>query len=72
MFYKTLMAAVTSWIQKIARMIRKRIGDDPVLDVGNAKSSGLTSVQYTGVVDRGPSPLADYVIDDWAKLFAVT
>jgi len=43
------------------------IGDDPVLDIANAKARGLVTVQYRGIVDRGVSD-ADYVIDDWSEL----
>jgi len=44
------------------------VGDDPVLDIAKAKSRGFVAVQYVGIVNRGVSPLADYVIDDWSKL----
>lgn len=43
------------------------VGDDPVLDIANAKQRGFVTVQYTGVVNRGPSPVTDYVMDDWSK-----
>jgi len=44
------------------------IGDDPVQDIENAKQKGFVTVQYTGVVHRGRSERADFVIEDWAKL----
>jgi len=44
------------------------VGDDPVMDIENAKLRGFVTVQYTGIINRGPSPMADYVIDDWSKL----
>ncbi|MDV3292746.1 MAG: hypothetical protein LYZ70_00570 [Nitrososphaerales archaeon] len=43
------------------------VGDDPQLDIANAKKRGFVVVQYIGIVNRGASE-ADYVIDDWAKL----
>jgi FMN phosphatase YigB (HAD superfamily) len=44
------------------------MGDDPVLDIANAKSRGFLTIQYIGIVNRGISPYADYVIDDWSRL----
>lgn len=44
------------------------VGDDPVLDVENAKSSGFIGVQYIGIVDRGASKSADYVMRDWSEI----
>lgn len=44
------------------------VGDDPLLDVEHAKLHGFVTVQYVGIVDRGRTPKADYVIDDWSRL----
>lgn len=43
------------------------VGDDPLLDVEHAKLRGFMGIQYTGVVDRGRSKLADYVIENWEQ-----
>ncbi len=43
------------------------VGDDPVLDVENSKLRGFVGIQYTGVVDRGRSKMADYVIETWKE-----
>lgn len=43
------------------------VGDRPVDDVTPAKEKGLKTVQFVGVIDRGPSD-ADYVISDLAQL----
>lgn len=45
-----------------------KVGDAPVLDIANANLRGFVTVQYTGIMDRGVSPMADYVIDDWSNL----
>lgn len=47
------------------------VGDDPVLDIENAKLRGFLGIQYTGVVDRGKSRLADYVISHWRQFPAI-
>jgi FMN phosphatase YigB (HAD superfamily) len=44
------------------------VGDDPVFDIANANSRGFLTIQYVGIVNRGVSPYADYVIDDWSRL----
>ncbi|MDA4126911.1 MAG: HAD family hydrolase [Thaumarchaeota archaeon] len=43
------------------------VGDDPILDIENAKLRSFIGIQYTGVVDRGRSKVADYVIDAWSE-----
>lgn len=43
------------------------VGDDPVLDIANAKPRGFVTVQYTGIINRGTSAMADYVFDDWSR-----
>lgn len=43
------------------------VGDRPIDDIKRAKEKGLTTVQFTGVIDRGSSD-ADYVISDLAQL----
>ncbi len=43
------------------------VGDRPIDDIKRAKEKGLRTVQFTGVIDRGPSE-ADYVISDLAQL----
>ncbi len=47
---------------------RAMIGDDPKLDVGFAKSHGFVTVQYTGLIDRGKSPEADFYLARWSDL----
>lgn len=44
------------------------VGDDPLLDIANAKLRGFVTIQYTGIINRGPTAMADYVIDDWSRL----
>jgi len=44
------------------------VGDDPLLDVRKAKEKGFLATQFMGVVDRGASPSADYVIRTWDEL----
>ncbi len=43
------------------------VGDDPLLDVEYPKLRGFMGIQYTGVVDRGRSILADYVVSSWGE-----
>ncbi len=43
------------------------VGDDPLLDVEHPKLRGFMGIQYAGVVDRGRSKVADYVIDSWEQ-----
>jgi FMN phosphatase YigB (HAD superfamily) len=64
--YKALMAHLQArGVQAGAAVM---VGDDPELDVRNSKEWGFVTVQYTGIVDRGRSPAADYVIDAWSEL----
>jgi len=44
------------------------IGDDPLLDVEQAAPCGFVTIQYVGVIDRGVSETADYVLTDWREL----
>ncbi len=44
------------------------MGDDPTLDVKNAKLHGFVTIYYTGIINRGPAPMADYVVDDWSRI----
>ncbi|MDA4128575.1 MAG: hypothetical protein OK422_03870 [Thaumarchaeota archaeon] len=48
------------------------VGDDPVLDVEYAKLRGFAAIQYTGVIDRGYSTMADYIVDNWNEFPQVT
>ncbi len=48
------------------------VGDDPVLDIASAKQRGFVTVQYTGIINRGPSEMADFIIDDWSRLPTTT
>ncbi|MDH5685705.1 MAG: HAD hydrolase-like protein, partial [Hadesarchaea archaeon] len=40
------------------------IGDRPVEDVDKAKENGFKAIQFTGVMKRRISKVADYVISD--------
>ena len=44
------------------------IGDDPEQDIRQAKLRGFKTIQYCGIVDRGRSESADYVIYSWSQL----
>ena len=41
------------------------IGDDPHLDVEQARRCGFVTIQYVGVIDRGGSEKADYAMTNW-------
>lgn len=43
------------------------IGDDPFFDVEQARRYGFVTVQYVGILDRGGSENADYVLTDWRE-----
>ena len=43
------------------------VGDDPVLDIEYPRLRGFITIQYVGVVDRGHSSIADYLVDDWRE-----
>ncbi len=47
------------------------IGDDPVLDVENAKLQDFLAALYVGIIDRGGWEKADYVIKDWDEIPAI-
>ena len=44
------------------------IGDDPLLDVEQARRYGFVTIQYVGVIDRGGSEKADYALRDWREI----
>ncbi len=44
------------------------IGDDPEQDIRQAKLRGFKTIQYCGIVNRGRTELADYVIDSWSQI----
>ncbi len=43
------------------------VGDDPVLDIEYPRLRGFITIQYIGVIDRGRSRIADYLVDDWRE-----
>ncbi len=47
---------------------RAMVGDDPKMDIGFAKNNGFVTVQYTGLIDRGRSPEADFYLARWSDL----
>ncbi len=47
---------------------RAMVGDDPKLDVDLAKKYGFITIQYTGVIDRGRTEKADYLLTRWSEL----
>lgn len=47
---------------------RAMVGDDPKLDVEFAKKCGFVTIQYSGVLDRGRSEKADYLLTRWSEL----
>jgi FMN phosphatase YigB (HAD superfamily) len=47
---------------------RAIVGDDPKLDVEYAKRCGFVTIQYTGVIDRGRTDKADYLLARWSEL----
>ncbi len=54
--------------KRIGAQQRAMIGDDPKLDIELAKKYGFVTIQYRGIIDRGESEHADYVIADWREL----
>src|SRR5688572_7960036 len=43
------------------------VGDDPHLDVAQARPHGFVTVQYVGVIDRGGSEAADFAMKHWRE-----
>ncbi len=66
----TLYDRLASYLDSRRIPVGKRamVGDDPKLDVGFAKSRGFVTVQYTGLIDRGRSPEADYHLGNWSDI----
>ncbi len=66
----TLYGRLASYLDSrgIPRGKRAMVGDDPKLDVGFAKVHGFETIQYTGLIDRGRNPEADFYIGRWSEL----
>lgn len=50
---------------------RAIIGDDPKQDIEQAKRHGFVAIQYSGIVDRGNTGGADFLISRWADIKAL-
>jgi len=44
------------------------VGDDPKQDIEFAKKHGFVTVQYNGIIDRGKTAQADFIISRWSDL----
>ena len=47
---------------------RAMVGDDPKLDVEFSKKRGFVTVQYCGIIDRGRTNFADYILARWSDI----
>jgi phosphoglycolate phosphatase-like HAD superfamily hydrolase len=66
----TLYARLATYLDTKGIGARRRamMGDDPKQDIEAARKQGFVTIQYKGIVDRGPPEHVDLVVSHWKEL----